>query len=155
MNSKLADWANIAQIVTAIAVVASLFYIGHELHLSSINSRLANIQAITGHTQTVALAIATNPDLAETLETSPEELTGSEVIQIRMLLAATLRGAETAFILYSDGGLDEKYWRGMAEEILMFMEKKGWQEEWRLRRNRYDPDFAEWLDQAVKDRYGG
>jgi hypothetical protein len=43
----------------------------------------------------------------------------------------------------------------MVEEILMFMEKKGWQEEWRLRRNRYDSDFAKWLDQGIKDRYGG
>jgi|GEM_PF-2309433 len=155
MNLKLADWANIAQIVTAIAVAVSLFYIGHELHLNSIETRFANIQAITGRNQNVALAIATNPDLAKTLEKPPGELTGSEVIQIRMILTVTLRGAETAYILYSDGRLDEKYWRGPAEEILMFMEKKGWREEWKLRRDHYDPDFAKWLDQAIKDRYGG
>lgn len=155
MNSKLADLANIAQIVTAAAVVASLFYIGHELHLNSIETRFANIQAITGRNQNVALAIATHPDLAKALAAPEEELSNSEVIQIRMILAVALRGAETAYMLYSDGRLAEKYWRNTAEEILMFMEKKGWQEEWRLRRDHYDPDFARWLDQAIKDRHGG
>ena len=142
------------KIITAIAVVCSLVYIGYELHLNTIETRSANIQAIASHSQALAIAIATDPHLAKTLGTVVEELTGSQVIQIHNILAAALRGAETAFILYSDGMLDERYWRGTAEEILLFMENRGWQEQWRLRGDRYDPNFAKWLDQAIKDRYG-
>ena len=142
------------KIITAIAVVRSLVYIGYELHLNTIETRSANIQAIASHSQALAIAIATDPHLAKTLGTVVEELTGSQVIQIHNILAAALRGAETAFILYSDGMLDERYWRGTAEEILLFMENRGWQEQWRRRGDRYDPNFAKWLDQAIKDRYG-
>ena len=154
MKLKLADWSDIAEIVTAIAVVCSLVYIGFELHLNTIETRSANIQAMAAHSQTLALAVATNPDLAKTLGVPLEELTGSQFIQIRTILAAALRAAETAFILHADGMLDERYWRGKAEEILLFMENKGWQQQWRLVSDRYDPDFAKWLDQALKDRYG-
>jgi hypothetical protein len=152
---KLSDWANIAEIVSAIAIVCSLLYVGYELHLNTIETRTANLQAMAAQSQAFNLAVATNPDLTEILGTPLEELTSSQVTQVRRFLATALRGAETSFILYSKGMLDERYWRGKAKEILVFLEDEDWQEQWRMGRDLFDPDFAEWLDKAIADRYGG
>jgi hypothetical protein len=51
--------------------------------------------------------------------------------------------------------LDERYWRGKAKDILVFLEDEVWQKQWRIGRDLFDPDFAEWLDRAIEDRYGG
>jgi hypothetical protein len=152
---KLSDWANIADIVGATALVCSLVYVGYELHLNTIETRAANIQAMAAHSQAFNLAVATNPDLTKILGTPLEKLSGSQVTQIRRFLATALRGAETSYILYSKGMLDERYWRGKAKEILVFLEDEAWQKQWRMGRDLFDPDFAEWLDRAIEDRYGG
>ncbi len=155
MKLKLSDWANIADIVGAIALVCSLVYVGYELHLNTIETRAANIQAMAAHSQAFNLAVATNPDLTKILETPSEELTSAQVTQIRRFLATSLRGAETSYILYSKGMLDERYWRGKANEILLFLEDEAWQKQWSMGRDLFDPDFAEWLDRAIEDQYGG
>ena len=155
MKLKLSDWANIAEIASAIALVCSLLYVGYELHLNTIETRAANIQTMAAQSQAFNLAVATNPDLTEIIGTPFEELTSSQVTQVRRFLATALRGAETSFILYSKGMLDERYWRGKAKEILVFLEDKGWQEQWRTGRDLFDPDFADWLDKVIADQYGG
>jgi hypothetical protein len=155
MKLKLSDWANIAEIVSAIAVVCSLLYVGYEVHLNTIETRATNIQAMAAQSQALNLAVATNADLTEILGTPWNELTASQVNQIRRFLSTALRGAETSFILYSKGMLDERYWRAKAREILVFLEDEGWQEQWRMGRDLFDPDFATWVDKAIADRYGG
>lgn len=155
MKLKLSDWANIAEIASAIAIVCSLLYVGYELHLNTIETRTGNIQAMAAQSQAFHLALATNPQLTEILGTPSDELTPVQVTQIRSLLATALRGAETSFVLYSKGMLEERYWRGKAEEILMYLEDEGWQEQWKMRRDLFDPDFADWLDRAIEFRYGG
>ena len=68
----------------------------------------------------------------------------------------TDRVKESLFsILYTKGMLDERYWRGKAKEILVFLEDEAWQKQWRMGRDLFDPDFAEWLGRAIEDRYGG
>ena len=154
MKLKLSDWANIAEIVSAIALVFTLLYVGYELHLNTTESHLANIHAMTAQSQAIALAIATSSELSNSLAMPFDELTRSQVVQIRMLLSTALRGAETAYILYSDGLLEERYWRGKAEEVLILLGDRDWQKNWRMWRDYFDRDFATWLDQAIKDRYG-
>ena len=154
MMLKLSDWANIAEIVSAIALVLTLLYVGYELRLNTMESRLANIHAMTAQSQAIALAIATSSELSKSLALPFQELTRPQVARIRMLLSTALRGAETAHILYSDGLLEERYWRGKAEEVLILLEDRDWQKHWRRRRDYFDRDFATWLDQAIVDRYG-
>lgn len=155
MKLKLSDWANIADIVGAIALVCSLVYVGYELHLNTIETRAANIQAMAAHSQAFNLALATNPHLTKILGTPLEELTSAQVTQVRRFLITGLRGAETSYILYTKGMLDDRYWRGKANEILLFLEDESWRKQWRMGRDLFDPDFAEWLDRAIEDRYGG
>jgi hypothetical protein len=155
MKLKLSDWANIADIVGAIALACSLVYVGYELHLNTIETRAANIQAMVARSQAFNLAVATNPHLTKILGTPLEELTSAQLTQIRRFLATSLREAETSYILYSKGMLDERYWRGKANEILLFLEDEGWLKQWRMGRDLFDPDFAEWLGRAIEDRYGG
>ena len=155
MSLKLSDWSNIADIVSTIAIVCSVAYVGYELHLNTIETRSSNIQAMAAQSQAFNLAVATNAELTKVLGMPFEKLTSAQVTQIRRFLNAALRGAETSFILYSKGMLDERYWQGKAKEILLFLDDEGWQKQWRMGRDHFDPDFAEWLDEAIENEYGG
>lgn len=62
MNERLADWANVSQVVSGIAVVASLIYIAIEVRGNTSAQEAATIQAIRQDARAIAAAWPTNFD---------------------------------------------------------------------------------------------
>jgi predicted neuraminidase len=105
----LSEWASIAEIISAVAVVASLLYIGFEINRNTRVSLAANRQAIAARAQELAfysgeskisrLLFQANDDIS---------LTESEQNRVTAYVGALLRTTEEAFLLYRDGMLDEE-----------------------------------------------
>lgn len=117
---SLSDWASIAEIIGAAAVIASLLYVGYEIQRNTKVGLATNRQAIAARAQELALysaetniyGILFDPDRLDS------ELTVSETNHVIAYIGALLRTSEEAFLLYRDGMLEEEYWATRAGVLL-------------------------------------
>jgi len=61
---RLAEWASIAEVVGAVAVVVSLIYVGIQVSENTGAVLAANRQQLVGRAHTATTSIATSPELA-------------------------------------------------------------------------------------------
>jgi len=155
---KLSDWASIAEIISALAVVVSLLYVGFEIQRNTRVGLASNRQAIAARAQELALYSAETQIHWLLFGPGNEviELTDVEQDRLTVYIGALLRTTEEAYLLYRDGLLDEEYWTTRAGVMLAALRSD-------IARNVYvrtrefgfyTSDFAAWADQALADKYG-
>lgn len=155
---SLSDWASIAEIVGAVAVVASLLYVGYEIQRNTEVGLATNRQAIAERAQELALysaetniyGILFDPDSIDA------ELTESQRNSVIAYIGALLRTSEEAFLLYRDGMLDEEYWGTRAGVLLAALRSSAARQVYFDTRDAgfYTPDFVKWTDEALAAEYG-
>ncbi len=157
-NRKLSDWASIAEIISAVAVVASLLYVGFEINRNTKVGLAANRQSIAARAQELAFYSAeTNVfDILFDPSRVSEELTEDEQRYVIAYVGALLRTTEEAFLLYRDGLLEEEYWLTRARVVLLALRPDAAREVYVRTRNAgfYTPDFVAWADEALAERNG-
>jgi len=108
---KLKKWALIGEIVSAVAVVLSLLYVGYQIHESTEQARLDSIRAVNQGYQQQAMQYVHNEPLGiawhKILE--GEELTEREVDMFADNLYANLMLLEETWIAVEGGHLDEAF----------------------------------------------
>lgn len=153
----LSEWASIAEIISAAAVIASLLYIGFEIHRNTTVSLAANRQAIAARAQELAL-FSGETHITRLLFDSYDgsSITEEERDRLTAYLGALLRTTEEAFLLYRDGMLDEEYWSTRAGVMLAAMRSDVARQIYYDTRDAgfYTGDFAAWADDAISERYG-
>ena len=156
-NRKLSDWASIAEIISAVAVVASLLYVGFEISRNTKVGLAANRQSIAIRAQELAFYSAeTNIfDLLFDPRSENEELNEDEQRFVTAYVGALLRTTEEAYLLYRDGLLDEEYWLTRTRVLLTALRSDAAHEVYLRTRNAgfYTPDFVAWADAALADKY--
>jgi hypothetical protein len=133
---NLSDWASIAEIISALAVVSSLLYVGFEIQRNTKVGLASNRQAVAARAQ--ELALCSGETQIDRLLFGPDDvaiaLTEAEQDRVTAYIGALLRTTEEAFLLYRDGLLDEEYWMTRAgvmvaalrsEVLAMYMSKPG------------------------------
>ena len=154
---SLSDWASIAEIIGAAAVVASLLYVGYEIHRNTKVGLATNRQAIAARAQELALYSAeTNIyGLLFDPDSIDAELTESQRNNVIAYVGALLRTSEEAFLLYRDGMLDEEYWGTRAGVLLAALRSSAARQVYFDTRDAgfYTPDFVEWADGALIEKY--
>lgn len=153
----LSEWASIAEIISAAAVVASLLYVGFEINRNTTVSLAANRQAIAARAQELALYSGEVHITRLLFETYDElSLTETERNRLTAYIGALLRTTEEAFLLYRDDMLEEEYWQTRAGVMLAALRSD-------LARNIYydtrdagfyTSDFVIWANDAISERYG-
>ena len=104
----LTEWANIAEVIGAIAVVASLLYVGYEIQRNTKVGLASNRQAIADRAQELALYSGEIgiDRLIFDANGDKVELTEAEQRRLIAYVGALLRTTEEAYLLYRDGLLD-------------------------------------------------
>jgi hypothetical protein len=155
---RLSDWASIAEIGSALAVVASLLYVGYEIQQNTKVSFASNRQAVATRAQDLALFSA-DIDINR-LISGPDgddvELSERDANNLTAYVGALLRSSEEAYLLYRDGLLDEEYWMTRAGVMLTILRSERARQVYFQTRDSgfYTDDFVDWVDKAVRERYG-
>ena len=131
MNLELI--ATIAEAVAAIAVVASLVYLGRQIHVSNLQSRAAARYSFLD-----AYGIA-NATIANSTEASSVfrrglaggELSESESVQFTVLVGQFLNTWSVMFDLHQEGQLPESQWTVVRTDILALFSTAGGRAFWR------------------------
>jgi len=150
---KLSDWASIADVIAGVAVVISLAILIAEVRGNTEAVIATNRQSTASRVEQIALTVATDPVLAELLNSEPNELDSADSTRVAAFYVAILRSTEETFLQYSEGRLDEDYFLNRLHAMLPFLQSRQGQAIWRRSSDRsfYDSRFVDRVNEILAE----
>lgn len=112
-ESKLQAYASLAEVISAVAIIVSLLYVGYEFrHTSTMSSREADLVLFEREREANRLLIE-SPGLAEiviTAEVAPQELSEADRLRYLTYQHDFFDTWEIGWYYHADGILDEDVW---------------------------------------------
>ncbi len=145
----LEQWSFIAQIISAVAVVASLIFVGFQLKHATSAIRATSSQAHSSLYTDLVQSIIDNADFARTWSvgiTDPKALPEEEWVRFVAYASALFRLYESSRVQWLNGRLDEEHWNTIERQAADFGHLPGLQAAWRLRGHWFSPEFQSWFE---------
>ena len=140
--------ASFAEIISAIAVVVSLIFVGLEIRKNTQTTEAATFQASVAHDLELLLKMGDDPKIANTFFTyrdRPDELSEEEQFQGAHLMAATIRHVENLYLQYKKGMLSEDSWNTRKPLVVSIIKSKGFAKNTEVHyAGFYDGDFMKY-----------
>ena len=140
MKFKLAELAQIAEIVAAMAVVVSLIYVGKEVQSNTSAVRGAAMQAIASTDAAALMTIVADADLSEVIrigEQDPSDLTAADAFRYRWFMRQFWLSFQNIYQQSQLGLIDSTVWESYLSVICGMWSRRGPRETF--------PDHAEVL----------
>jgi hypothetical protein len=149
---QLSEWASFAEIISALAVIISLLYVGYQINENTSEVRAANRQQLVNRAHSATMGFATSPELAAVMAkvAAGAELTPPERSQYAYTVRAVLYDVQEAFLLHREGRLDAEYWKTRTALVLAYLAQTPAHDVYLQDKSRgvLHADFVEWLDRA-------
>ena len=148
MNAKIEKYAQISEIVGAVAVVISLIYVGISIRQNTKAVQVANHQAL------VSMDMEKNawfrlPGFAEIYEialTNQDSLLPTQLIQLNTFIADMFNAWEFAFITYQNGAMEEKIWQGWNGYYQSQLDINPFYRFWESHKSGFSKEFAHYIE---------
>ena len=148
---KLSNLADITEIVTSIAVLATLVYLAVEINQNTKALHGQSRQAVLDASQVEIFEFAHSPELAINI-VKDGRLSEAESVQLHMALIATMRVREFSWLQYREGTIDQTQWATefvVMQVILGTPRTRHW---WNtIGRPAFSPEFGAFVDESIKD----
>jgi hypothetical protein len=120
---KLKQWALVAEVVSAVAVVVSLIYVGYQIDQNTKEIRASNRQELVNRAVDTTRALATNLEVAGIIAKARkgESLSSRELTQYGYVIRSMLYDVQEAFFLHREGRLDLAYWKTRGALIRVYL----------------------------------
>lgn len=121
---SLGEWASIAEVIGAVAIVISLIYVGLEINQNTTEVRESNRQELVNRSFHATGRVATNPSLATAFQkvSAGDELDPVEELQYTFFVRSMIYDIQEAFLLHKEGRLSEEYWRTRVNIFTSYMQ---------------------------------
>lgn len=146
---SLEELAFLAQIISAIAVVASLAFVGFQLSKATAAIRASSSQAHSSLYTDLVRSIIDNDDFARVWSIGlddPKSLKQHEWVRFVAYSSALFRLYESSRVQWLNGRLDEEHWRTIERQAGDFGRMPGLKAAWALRGHWYSPEFRQWFE---------
>ena len=117
---KLSDWANIAEIIGGVAIIASLIFVGMQIEENSRAVRSNTFQSITETDMNWLENLVEDPDLAiawNKMLIDHTQLTDIEWARLDWVITMLMRNFENIYEQYLAGTLPESRWQSVREIV--------------------------------------
>jgi hypothetical protein len=152
MTAKLRDVASVAEIIGAVAIVVSLIYVGIQVNDSTRAVRSATASdtssAISAWYAQVGSDTEATRILLHTMN-DPESVTREEALQFVYMIHGLMTQYQIAYYLSEEQTLDVQLRQSLVNTITGVREQPGFLMYWQQRRDLFDPDFREFMDDLV------
>lgn len=145
----LEQWALVAQIISTVAVIASLVFVGFQLKQATAAIRASSSQAHSALYTELVDSIIDNADFARlwsTGLTDPNSLPQEDWVRFVAYASALFRLYESSRVQWLNGRLDDEHWHTIERQAADFGHLPGLQLAWKLRGHWYSPEFQAWFD---------
>jgi len=136
----------IGEIVGAIAVVATLFYLARQVQQSTRMSRAEMTKDLYLASRSAILDLTSNDKLAE-IWAEIREFDDADVARRYTFYQSFFRLYELQFNLSNQGLLDDSIARSYMLVIRMFTNTKHFEQYWSVARDEFHQDFVEYVDE--------
>ncbi len=153
MRLKLSEWASIAEIIGAFAVVISLLYVGVQVNDSASAVRAASANDVNVALQSWYLEIGTDQQTSELFYTaliSEEALSNEEEFQFLMMLHGAFLAFQNSYLLAEEGTIDLELREAITAAIVGIKNLPGMRRYWRQRKSYLHSGFADYVDQLLQ-----
>jgi hypothetical protein len=144
----------VAQIVSALAVIASLIFVGVQLTKATSAIRANSSQAHSGLYTDLVRSIIDNREFARTWSiglTDPDALNEEEWVQFVAYSSALFRLYESSRVQWLNGRLDDEHWHTIERQAADFGHLPGLRVAWQLRGHWFSPEFRAWFNGLAPD----
>lgn len=145
----LEQWAFVAQIISAVAVIASLVFVGFQLKQATAAIRATSSQAHSSLYTDLVQSIIDNADFARLWSiglSEPKKLAEDEWIRFVAYASALFRLYESSRVQWLNGRLDEEHWHTIERQAADFGHLPGLKAAWGLRGHWFSPEFRAWFE---------
>lgn len=152
MKLNLTDWASIAEVVGAIAIVISLIYVGVQVNDSTRAVRSATANATSTAISSWYSDIGTSLQASEVFMkgiANPESLTPVETAQFIYLTHGLFFQYQGAYYLAEEGTLDTELQQSLVNTLLGVREQPGFLMYWEQRGSLFQPGFKAFVDDVI------
>lgn len=139
----------VAQIASAIAVIASLIFVGFQLKNATAAIRGSSSQAHSGLYTALVQSIIDNADFARIWSiglTEPNGLAKDEWVRFVAYASALFRLYESSRVQWRHGRLDKEHWHTIEKQAISFKQFPGLKAAWKLRGEWYSSEFRAWFE---------
>ena len=153
MKLKLAEYAHIAEIIGAFAVVISLAYVGAQVHDSASAVRSASANDVNVALQSWYLEIGTDRQTSELFYkalTSEEALSNAEEFQFLMMLHGAFLAFQNSYLQAEEGTIDAELREAITAAIVGIKQLPGMRRYWRQRKSYLHSGFAAYVDKLLE-----
>jgi len=150
----LNELGSLGEFVGAIAVVASLIYVGIQLRQNTAAIKITTAQAFTDTWNSYISTLNLAPQLADIFYrglTGTSQLKGGEVTQFYAFLSQAFTTYQSFFIQRQKGVVDEGYWTSYVQAIHDLMSNKGTREYWEFRHHWYTKEFQDYVNSVCSE----
>jgi hypothetical protein len=152
---KLSEWAHLAEIIGAFAVVVSLLYVGYQIQLSTAERRIDSVQAITARDEQIALTYVSSETVGVAFGkvTRGEEMNQRENGVMANMLFAHLRVLEDAYNKYQQGYLEDSFMdsrKTLVIRIILGSQQVRASYEGMKNIDIFPSPFIEWFDEELR-----
>jgi hypothetical protein len=141
--------AALAELLGAIAVLASLVYLAAQVRQNTQMVKSSIRQQLTKNSQEVVFKMVDGADVIAKLS-SGEALTPTEEIKFQALARATFRGYEDYAYQHQQSLLDSSEWMGLLETIRSMVANPLVADQWLATRQEYSDHLQKVIDPLVE-----
>ena len=142
--------AAIGEVVGAIAVVATLFYLALQIRQNTRMSRAAMTKDLLLASRSAIMDLTSNDKLAEIWAEVRDDFEGADAARRYTFYQSFFRLYELQFNLSNQGLLDQRIAASYELVIRMFTQTKHFDQYWSVARSQFHEDFAEYVDSQRK-----
>ncbi|WP_265529670.1 hypothetical protein [Sphingomicrobium marinum] len=153
MKFKLKQWAQIAEVISAVAIVLSLIFVGLQLRSNAQATQYASANATNASISSWYSRIANNEQASSifwSALSSPDSLTPAEWYQFVLNMHALMLNLQNSYYLNAEGTLDTEIQNSLAVIVAGVRDQPGFARYWEQRKSIFYPEFQAYID-AIMD----
>lgn len=148
MAANWSKWSSIAEILSSVAIVATLLYLAVQTQQNSEAIRASARHAMIESDLQLVTNSVDNPVIIEAM--TKDMLTRAEMIQLQNWLVGLVRSREHQWFLYQDGLLDEGMWEAYLTGLSANLSSERTRLWWGLVGHEwFDDEFATTVDEYL------
>jgi len=151
MKMKLKQWASLAEIIGAFAVVVSLVYVGIQVNDSAGAVRSASANDANVALQAFYLQLGADRETSSIMYRglkSELALADEDEYQFLMMLHGAFLGFQNSYLLAEEGTIDEELLDSLKTTIANIHRLPGMKRYWRQRKSYLHSGFVDWVDRT-------
>jgi hypothetical protein len=139
----------LAQIISALAIIASLIFVGVQLRQTASAMRNSSSQAHSSIYSEIISTIIDNGEFASIWRRGlkePASLSEDEWVRFIACASAQFRFFESSRVQWRRRQLDDEHWQNIEAQVNSFAAQPGIKAWWQLRRNWHSASFRNWFE---------